>query len=219
VGAGARYVDDGKLITSTNLASGIDATLRAVSSLVGRTTAEDVARRLGYRYTRYLDDPSFRAPTMFLTPLMANAAYQPGREEMGVLLYDGVSEMALAGLLDPYTSSMVARADVFAPERRPVTSRNGLVFVPRFDLTTVPSLDRVVLPGGDATGSMQQVVNAWSSAHPGHPVEEIHRDVGAGGSAYDLTLLDIARRQNAVAAAAAGQDVAPRLPVPEPDGR
>ncbi len=203
---GVRYVDDGKLITSTNLASGIDATLRTVSDLAGRTTAEDVARKLGYRYTYYLDDPSWEAPTVssFLTPIFANAAYQPGREEMGVLLYNGVSEMALSGLLDPYTSAMVAKSYVFAPEQKPVTSRNGLVFVPRFDFSTVPSLDRVVLPGGDATASAQQAVNTWSTSHPALPVQEIHREVGVGGSAYDLTLLDMARKQNAIVAAAAG---------------
>ena len=46
-----RYVDDGNIMSSSSLTSGIDATLHAVARLVGRTTADEVASSLGYPHT------------------------------------------------------------------------------------------------------------------------------------------------------------------------
>jgi transcriptional regulator GlxA family with amidase domain len=140
-----RYHDDGSIVTSTNLASGIDASLRVVAKRAGREVAEDVARQLGYRSTHYLDDPSFQPSMSFFAQVIPSIAYRFDREELGILLYDGVGEMALAGLVDPYTASYLARTHAVAPERRAIASRNGLTFVPRFDSRTALRLDRVVL--------------------------------------------------------------------------
>jgi AraC family transcriptional regulator, transcriptional activator FtrA len=197
-----RYVDDGNIITSTNLASGIDATLHVVARLVGRSVAEDVARQIGYTHTNYLDNPSFQSPALPIGPLFANAAFSWHQDQLGVLLYDGVSEMDLAGLLDPYMSSLVAKASVFAPKQGPITSRDGLILLPRYDFQTVPSLDRVVVPGGEMNSSQQQAIAAWNRLHPDRQAEAIHRNVGQGETAYDATLQDLAHHYNARVASA-----------------
>jgi AraC family transcriptional regulator, transcriptional activator FtrA len=199
---GVRYVDDGPAITSTNLASGVDATLHTVSRLVGRSVAEDVAHQLGYSHTAYLDDPTFHAPTQsaFPVPLVEDQMFEWHREQLGVLLADGVSEMALAALLDPYTASFAAQPRLFAAQRTPIVSRDGLVLLPRYDFSTVPALDRVVVPGGDATAARQQAIAAWEWLHPNRPVQDIHRAVGQGESAYEATLRDLARSHNGMIA-------------------
>ena len=90
-----RYHDDGAIITSTNLTSGIDASLRAVDRLVGRETALRVARELGYGATHYLDDPRFSPTTgtgrivEVIAPLVLNAAVRWPRRELEVLLHEG----------------------------------------------------------------------------------------------------------------------------------
>jgi transcriptional regulator GlxA family with amidase domain len=197
-----RYVDDGPVITSTNLAAGVDATLHTVARLVGRPVAEDVARQLGYTQTGYLDDPSFQYPATPIVPLIQNGMFEWPQEQLGVLLTDGVSEFALAGLLDPYTSSLAATVKVFAPQRGPIRSRDGLVFLPREDFSSVPSFDRVVVPAGDATSERQQAIASWEQRHPNRPVEEIHRNVGHGESAYDATFRDLGQQHNGMVAAA-----------------
>jgi transcriptional regulator GlxA family with amidase domain len=197
-----RYVDDGNIITSTNLASGIDATLHVVSRLVGRSVAEDVARQIGYTHTSYLDNPRFQYPALPIGPVLENAAFSWHQEQLGVLLYDGVSEMGLAGLLDPYTSSLVAKASVFATKPGPITSRDGLILLPRYDLQTVPALDRVVIPGGEMNSSQHQALAAWNSLHPDRQAEAIERNVGHGETAYEATIQDLARRYNGMVAAA-----------------
>jgi transcriptional regulator GlxA family with amidase domain len=208
---GVRYVDDGKVITSTTIASGIDASLRAVDRLVGREIAENVARQIGYQQIRYLDDPRFQAPSTQLTrrtilaPLGANAAFRWGRQDLGVLLYDGVSELALGAVLDLHGTSLVAKTHVVAPERVPVRSRNGLTLVPRNDASSAPALDRVVLPGGDATDAQRQAVARWTQLRPERAVEHIHRNVGAGETAFDATLRDLAHTHGRMIATTIGQ--------------
>jgi transcriptional regulator GlxA family with amidase domain len=199
-----RYVDDGPVITSTSVAAGIDATLHTVARLVGRQTAQNVARQLGYAHTGYLDDPRFAWPTMseWFIPVGVNAAYEWPQEKLGVLLSDGVSEFALAASLDAYTASLAANAKLFAPERAPIRSRDGLVLLPRYDFSSIPAVDRVIVPGGEPTAARQQAIATWNQLHPDRSVEEIHRDVGPGGSAFDLTVRDLARRHNGMVAAA-----------------
>jgi transcriptional regulator GlxA family with amidase domain len=197
-----RYVDDGNIVTSTNLASGIDATLHVVSRLVGRSVAEDVARQIGYTHTTYLDNSRFQYPALPIGPLLENAAFSWHQDQVGVLLYDGVSEMDLAGLLDPYTSSLTAKAYVFATKQAPITSRDGLILIPRYDVQSIPALDRVVLPGGETNSSQQQALAAWNSLHPNRQAETIHRNVGHGETAYEATIQDMARRYNGTVASA-----------------
>jgi AraC family transcriptional activator FtrA len=196
-----RYVDDGNIVTSTNLASGIDATLHVVSRLVGRSVADNVARQIGYTHTNYLDNPHFQYPAISVAPLFANAAYSWHQEQLGILLYDGVSEMDLAGLLDPYTSSLMAKISVFATRPGLITSRDGLILLPRYDAQTVPALDRVVLPGGDTNSSQQQAIATWNSLHPDRQAEAIHRNVGQGETAYEATIKDMAQHYNGPLAA------------------
>jgi len=193
-----RYVDDGNIITSSNLTAGIDASLHVVDRFVGRATALDVARQIGYTQTAALDDPAFQPPSFpdFLVPTAINASLEGPKQQLGVVLYDGVTELGMSGLVDPYTASGAARTFVMAPERRIVTSRNGFQFLPRYDFNSVPALDRVFVPAGENNSAKQQVSAAWSAAQPGRPAEDIYQNVGSGETAYDVSLRDIAQEHN-----------------------
>lgn len=196
-----RYVDDGDIVTSTNLASGIDATLHVVDRFAGRASALDVARQIGYTATGALDDPSFDPPPLPLLTIAANAAFV-GQQRLGVLLYDGVSELGLAATLDPYASSLSSRPFVIAPERRVVRSQDGFGFVPRYDFNSAPTQDRMLVPAGSNVDGRAQVVAAWSGIRPERAAEEIYRNVGRGETAYDATFKDLARGQNRAVALA-----------------
>jgi transcriptional regulator GlxA family with amidase domain len=200
-----RYVDDGSIVTSTTLASGIDATLHVVDRFAGRATALEVAREIGYTRTAYLDDPRWTWPgeqypnpaslddrmgTMFATAMVR------APQHVGVPLFDGVSEAGLAGLLDPTFESLDTRSYVMAPERTVVRSRNGFQLVPRYDFRTVPPLDRVLLPAGADSEAKRQVVAAWSADQARRPVEDIFPNVGNGETAYQASFEDIARTHN-----------------------
>jgi AraC family transcriptional regulator, transcriptional activator FtrA len=195
-----RYVDDGNIITSTNLTGGIDATLHVVDHFAGRATALDVARQIGYTQTGALDDPRFdpQNDSDNLLAIGGNAALDGPRQQLDVLVYDGVTELGLSGLVDPYMAT--ARPFVMAPERRIVPSRDGFLFLPRYDISTVTALDRVLVPAGENAAAKQQVIAAWSAVHPTQPAEDLYRNVGLGESAYAVTVRDLARTRNGILA-------------------
>jgi transcriptional regulator GlxA family with amidase domain len=192
-----RYVDDGNMVTSTNLAAGIDATLHVVDRLAGRDTALSVAHEIGYSQTAALDDPRFAPPDLPLTSLIATAAYAGRQDQLGVLLYDGMTDLSLAAIVDSNGANLTTRTAVFAPRRTVVVSRDGFLFVPRFTFADVPKLDRVVLPAGDDQTAKVQVEMAWQRYQPQTPAEDIYSEAGQGRTAYDLTFEDIARNHGA----------------------
>jgi len=214
-----RWFDDGTMVESTTLTSGIDATLHVVDRFAGRAKALDVARQIGYTNTAYLDDPSWPWPSeQWPTPsplddrigtLITTGVFR-GQRNLGVPLFDGVSEAGLAGLLDPTTGSLNFHSFVMAPERTVVRSLNGFQFVPRDDFSTVPTLDRVLVPAGANSDAKRQVVAAWSSNQSLRPVDDIFQNVGVplvgvplagvppvgnGETAYEATFEDLARTQ------------------------
>jgi transcriptional regulator GlxA family with amidase domain len=201
-----RWYDDGNMVESTTLTSGIDATLHIVDRFAGRATALDVARQIGYVNTSFLDDPSWNWPKeQWPTPqslddrfgsVLLTAAFRP-QQNVGVPLFDGVSEAGLAGLIDPQYVSLNLRTFAIAPERSVVRSRNGFHFVPRYDFGTMPALDRVLVPAGPDGEARRQVVATWSAQNAHRPVEDIFQKVPAGESAYEATFEDLARTQGA----------------------
>ncbi|MBV9603431.1 MAG: DJ-1/PfpI family protein [Chloroflexi bacterium] len=190
-----RYVDDGSVVSSSAVASGIDATLHVVDRFAGRKTALDVNRQLGYTQTGWLDAPSFDPPTATRFEMGLLTGFEV-RQQLGVPVYDGVSEFGLAGLLDPEVGSTSARAFVMAPERRIVRGATGFLFVPRFTFSTVPALDRVLVPAGTDNVARQQVLAAWSAGQGRPPAEDIYQSIGRGESAYEATLQDLARTRS-----------------------
>src|SRR5579859_5348208 len=196
-----RYVDDGAVVTSSAVSSGIDATLHVVDRFAGHATALDVAHKLGYTHTGALDDPRFEPPGN-LRPAMALLTGFDLRQQVGVLLYDGVSEFGMAGLLDPEVGSTSARAFVMAPERRIVRGATGFLFVPRFSFSAVPALDRVLVPAGQDYVARQQMVAAWSAGQGRPRAEDTYENVGPSESVYDATLQDLARTRHGALAQA-----------------
>jgi putative intracellular protease/amidase len=194
-----RYVDDGNIVTSSNLTAGIDATLHVVDRVAGRATALEVAREIGYTQTRALDDPRFDPPGNTLPQRLIAAAYEGPDPRMGVLMHDGVTELGVSGIIDPIEGSF-ARTFFAAPQRGIVQSRDGFLFVPRYDFGSLPSVDRAVVAAGDNDGAKQQVLAAWSAARPGQPVADIYRNVGSGETAYDASLQDLTRTRGGILA-------------------
>jgi hypothetical protein len=195
-----RYVDDGAVVMSSAVSSGIDATLHVVDRFAGRATALDVARQLGYTHTGPLDDPRFNPPTGNLRLAMGLLTGFEVRQQVGVPLYDGVSEFGMAGLLDPEVGSTSAKAFVMAPERRIMRGASGFLFVPRFSFSAMPPLDRVLVPAGADNAARRQVLAAWSAHNTGPAPEDMYQEVGQSESAYDATFQDLARTRHAALA-------------------
>ncbi|GAB3644493.1 helix-turn-helix domain-containing protein [Glycomyces tarimensis] len=185
---GTRYVDDGDIVTTAGVLSGVDGTLRAVERLVGAEAAERAARAV--HWPDYV--PGVASETERSRPAPADlvgllsAGYRFDRPTMGVLLTEGVGEIALASAFRPYTElSYLARPLAVTADGGPIESRHGLVFVPRGDLdSAAPKLDRLVVPGADAARAAEDL-----DLPEGLAPDFLHQEPGF---AFDGALRDIA---------------------------
>jgi putative intracellular protease/amidase len=181
--AGTRYVDDGNVISTAGVLSGVDGALRILERLVDADTARAAADRVHWRY--YSPGTAGSIPASTLEPLDAvvgvNSAYQTGPSTIGVRLVEGVGELELASAFISYTEhAMVART--VAIGEGAVRSRHGLTFVPR--AATAAGVGRLLVPGLDA--ARRQVAGTGGEVRPEYPhtTEEF---------AFDPVVRDIAR--------------------------
>jgi putative intracellular protease/amidase len=195
---GVRYVDDGDLITTAGVLSGVDGALRVVERTLGTAAAEQAARAVAW--PDYSPGEAAAIPRSRPAPAdvvaLLSAGYRWDRPSTGVLLTDGVGEIELASAFRPYTElSYLARPVAVTADGRPVRSRHGLTFAPRADLTTAaPGLDRLVVPGADA--ARRAATDGRSLPERLTPVY-LHRQPGF---AFDGALRDIARTRDVATA-------------------
>ncbi len=174
---GTRYVDDGDVISTAGILSGIDGTLHVVERLIGTDAAAAAAAAIGWPHLH----PGGPAPLEQeqLEPSDAvvafNTAFGWDRSTTGVLLTDGVGEIELASVFDTYGQSLAV--GTVAVGMGPVQSRHGLTFVPRAETAT--GLDRLVVPGT----SEHDAVDGPEPLHPHH----------GRGFPFDGVLQDLAR--------------------------
>jgi putative intracellular protease/amidase len=174
---GVRYVDQGDVVTTAGVLSGIDGTLHVVARLVGADVARDAAAAIGWRHWSPggpASIPEWRLEPGDAAVAVLNAGYRWERPTIGVRLTDGVGELELASEFDPYGGSSWA-ARTLAVGAAPIVSAHGLEFVPR-STPDDARVDRLVTPGdGSDDGS----------------------DDGSAGFPFDATLADLARSVDA----------------------
>jgi putative intracellular protease/amidase len=199
---GVRYVEDGNIISSAGITAGVDATLFTLQRMLGRDVARDVARQIDYPYTRFLDDPTYTPPANGLAtgPSLATlflSGYRLGTSHLGVALYPGISELALASVADTYPHQGTLTVDTVAPSRTVVLSEHGLALIPRWSFADAPRLDRFILPGRDSSADTTAAFERWAEARYQLPVERVHE---SGGYVYDVTFDDMAGRAGRIVA-------------------
>lgn len=189
-----RYVDDGSIISSAGITAGIDASLYAIQRMIGREAAEATARRLHYPHTRFLDDPTFEPPDTGAQAMLISSAYRWVPSDIGLPIYEGMDEIALAAVTDSYPRTFAAVLRTVAPERTFVRSRYGLDLMPRDDFGSVPRLERVIVPE-DRIAPDDAAAAAQLAERHGLTVDRL--GAGAPGAfSFDVVLQDVARRHS-----------------------
>jgi transcriptional regulator GlxA family with amidase domain len=195
---GVRYLDDGDLITTGGVLSGVDGALRVVERMVGQAAAARAAQAVhwpSYSPGAPMSIQRSRPAPADVVGLLS-AGYRWDRPTMGVLLTDGAGETELAAAFRPYTElSYLARPLAVTTDGRPVRSRHGLTFTPRATLASAaPELDRLVVPGADA--ARRQAAKGLELPEGLAPVYLHDRP----GFAFDAALGDIARTRDVATA-------------------
>ena len=73
---------------------------------------------------------------------------------VGLLLFTRVTQLDMTGPYEVFTRMPGAMVDVIAKTREPVTSDQGLTFVPSASFDEVDRLDLVCVPGGPGIGPL-----------------------------------------------------------------
>jgi transcriptional regulator GlxA family with amidase domain len=147
--ADVRWVRDDNRLSSGTLTAGLDATLAAIDALAGRAAALRAATVVGYPHVRFLDDPS--APTeVSRVGLALELAFRWERTRVAVVIEDGVSESALAAMLDVYAATMTTDSIAVAATAGPIHTRHGLSVLPRGGVNDLGRYDSVVHAGASA---------------------------------------------------------------------
>ncbi|TDC07616.1 AraC family transcriptional regulator [Nonomuraea longispora] len=183
---GVRYVDDGDIISTAGVLSGVEGALRMLERLVDPGSAREAARRV--HWPHYSPGAAVRIAESRLQPpdlvVALNASYNPGPSSIGVRVAGGIGELELASVFISYTEhAMVGRTVALGDG--PFRSRHGLTFVPRSTVAAAADgLDRLLVPGVDAARA--RAADGVAGLRPEflHTEEEF---------AFDPVLRDIAR--------------------------
>jgi transcriptional regulator GlxA family with amidase domain len=203
---GVRYVDDGDIVTTGGVTSGMDGTLYLLKKLHGAEVAERVARAMHYQPTIELDaTPTVEQYAIGLgeSVILLNGAFQWAKRDLGVWVYDGIGDMELSAVLDAYPVSLAARTYTVGDSRRIVTTQYGLHIAPHWDAAALPPIDRLLVPGGASAAA----ANASLAAVEGRiaaPIVRLHESAQPR-PAIEAPLEDLARETNVPTAAFANK--------------
>jgi putative intracellular protease/amidase len=138
-----RYVDDGDIVASAGITSGIDATLHVIRRLCGEAAVKRAADAVGYTDLGYLDDPAVEPFRFAVADLVVALKAAFGRRQrISVYLDDQVDEFALAAVMDTLAASFTARLTTVTRDGTPVRTRHGLTVVPRASAATARATQR-----------------------------------------------------------------------------
>lgn len=191
---GVRYVDQGNILTSAGLTSGIDATLYLLRRLHGSDVMERVAKAIHYPSLQFVDKPEmeqYQIDIMNSIPVL-NMAFSWPKQQTGVWLYDGIGELDLAAVYDVYGVS--GTDQVYSTAAKPsIRSEHGLQIVARRQTAELPKLDRLIIPGGV---NVEQVAVGLSAAPQVNAPLVVLANTSAPSFAVESSLEEFAHSHN-----------------------
>lgn len=199
---GHRYVRDGNLLSSAGVSAALDATLHAIEVLTQRSAAERAAAEIGYEWIEEDDvagdvqrGASMQIDTRDALRLLGNATLHRRSQRIGVLLYEGVSEVGLAAVVDTLPRTLTMLLDTFAETRVPLRTRNGMSLIASARLDALGSADLVVVPPGEgADAALRKPAVASAIASSGAALENLAGE--ASGTAVESSLALVARESH-----------------------
>lgn len=199
---GQRYVsnDGGKIVSSAGISSGIDASLYVIAQRDGEEVAEHVAKEMNYPSYHFVKNPTvdpFRMDFRFSTYVLNNA-FQWNKTQAGVLLYDGVEEMAVASVFDIYSDSGTTRVHSISGTDQPIMTKHGLALLARSTVSNPPALDKMIVPGTQAAALAKEEIDAWNQKENRLDLQFVHADPNR--FLFEVQLEDLAKQEDLLTA-------------------
>ncbi len=198
-----RYVtnDGGKIISSAGISSGIDATLYVISQKFGAPLAEKIAKELNYPSIQFVKNP--KVDPFFMdfrfTTYVFNNMFQWSKQNIGVMLYGGIEEMAVASVFDIYSDTGTSRVFPVSYADEPVTTKHGLNLLARHTISNPPKVDKMIVPGTLAHSQAAKEINAWTEKGNGTKPQLVHSD-NRERFIFEVQLEDLAKQEDILTA-------------------
>lgn len=210
---GQRWVEDGDVLTTAGVSSGIAASLHVVQQRAGTAEAVRIADEV--RYPHWAPDGSTDIPVNTVSlgdyPYVLGATLPWGQPRYGLGLTPGVDEIQVAAAAELYGGAAFTAHVVPVAEREEVVTRHGMTLLAT-PVGDAGRLDRLVIPGTTSPAPL-------ADAAPGVPVFLPAVAAGSGNASFDPILADIASTDGRhVAETAAKYIEYPLPPLPRQDG-
>jgi transcriptional regulator GlxA family with amidase domain len=146
----AGVVEDGSVVTGAGASAAIDMSLALLARLRSRTLAKRVQIMVEW-------DPAppfgpIDWSTADAASPVAPAGLEAAAREVALVIYEGLTVLDLVGPLEVVSALARVRPEivpvVVAEQAAPVTSDNGLTFMPNRAFEELPAPDALILPGG-----------------------------------------------------------------------
>ncbi|HWW71365.1 MAG TPA: DJ-1/PfpI family protein [Duganella sp.] len=160
----ARYVADGKVVSSAGVSAAMPTALALVEAIAGRERADDVARQVDAGDWSTTHDSDIFRPRLGtnLTAYIAGYTNQwfHSVDKLGLPVAAGVDEIALAYTADAWSRSKRSRVYSVAADTKPVRTLHGLTLLPDSDGTETLDMLPGLSIGAAAAKTLDQALNS-----------------------------------------------------------
>lgn len=173
-----RYVEQGNIVTSGGQTGGFDAVLYAISRDLGKEMADKIAKESKYPTYYFVENPEvepYSIDIRFAT-YQTNNAFRWNKTKAGVLLYNGMDEMALSSIFDSFGDTGTTNIYTITNTEEPIVTKNHLNLVARYQSSTAPKLDRMFVTGVDAKTLAAEEVEQWKTQGKSKEIMYMHSD-------------------------------------------
>lgn len=194
-----RYVHDGNVVSSAGVSSGIDAVLYVISQKLGEPMAEKIAKEMKYPSYYFVKNPKMDPFDFDMRTYILNNAFQWNKTKAGVLLYNGVEEMALASVFDIYSDTGTTKVLSISSSEHPVVTKHGLNLISRHLISNAPQLDKMIVPGREAKSLAAEDIKNWNEKENAKEPLFVHSD-SPERFIFEVALEDLAKQEDLLTA-------------------
>lgn len=199
--ADRRYVAEGNIVTSGGQTGGFDAVLYAISQDLGEEAADKVAKEVKYPTYYFVKNPTvspYSVDLRFAT-YVTNYAFQWNKTKAGVLLYNGMEEMALSSIFDTYADTGTTNILTISNSQQPIVTKHQLNLVARNQSSNTPKLDKMIITGTEAKSLAAEDVKLWKEKGNAKELLYMHSD-SPDRFVFSAPLEDLAKQEDLLTA-------------------
>ncbi|KIL38990.1 DJ-1/PfpI family protein [Gordoniibacillus kamchatkensis] len=197
-----RYVHDGNTLTSAGQSAGIDAVLHLISQQLGEPVAAKISKEISYPSYRFVQNPKVDHPfyvDLKFATYWLNLGFHWSKKQMGVLLYNGMEELALSSIFDSYGDTGTTQILTVSSSNAPISTKHHLNILARHQISNAPKLDKMIIPGGDAKSLAAAEIRLWSEKGNAEETLLIHSD-SPNRYVFEAPLEDLAKQEDLLTA-------------------